>query len=74
MKSSGYRVGFAEADDDTGEDDLGADHQEVDQTGHADNDPAPAPLGIVVLEDAGYPPLPVHGAVGHHTVFSVLEV
>ena len=29
MESPGDCVGFAEADDDTGEDDLGANHQEV---------------------------------------------
>ena len=49
MESPGHGVGFAEADDDTGEDNLGSNHQEVNQTGDTDNDPAPASLRIIML-------------------------
>ena len=48
------------------EDDL---DQEDDQEQHE----APASFGVVVLEDAGDPPLPVHAGVGHHAVLGVLD-
>ena len=47
------------------DDDL--DHDD----GQEEDDP-PASLRVVVLEDAGDPLLPVHCAVGHHAVLSVL--
>ena len=48
------------------DDDL--DHDD----GQDEYDP-PASLWVVVLEDAGDPPLPVHGAVGHNAVLSLLK-
>ena len=47
------------------DDDL--DHDDSQEQNHA-----PASLWVVVLEDAGDPLFPVHGAVGHHTVLCLL--
>ena len=46
---------------------------DLDQHHGKEEDDAPAALRVVVLEDARYPPLPVHRTAGHHTVLSVLH-
>ena len=58
------------------EDSVGEEEAVDDDLDHDDGqdeyDP-PASLWVVVLEDAGDPPLPVHGAVGHNAVLSLLK-
>ena len=49
LKPPGDRVGLPEADDDWGEDDLRAEDEDVDHGGHAEDDPAPASLGVIML-------------------------
>ena len=44
-----HGVGLPEADDDGGEDGLGAEDEAVDEAGDEDHYPAPASLGVVVL-------------------------
>ena len=45
---------------------------DLDHDDSQEQDHPPASLWVVVLEDAGDPLLPVHCAVGHHAVLSVL--
>ena len=69
-----HGVGLAEADDDGGEDGLGAEDETVDEAGDEDHHPSPASLGVVVLLESpqlsqlllvsrgrGSPHLPVTG-------------
>ena len=49
MKTPRDRVWLPEADDDGGEDNLRAEDEDVDHGGHAEDDPAPASLGVIML-------------------------
>ena len=40
---------------------------------HQQQDDAPASLRVIMLEDAGNPPLPVRGTVGYHTIIFCLS-
>ena len=52
---------------------LEARGEDLHQHGARGDDPAPAALGVIMLEDARNAPLPVHTGVGHHTVLSLLR-
>ena len=65
LEPPGHGAGLAEADDDGGEDDLGAEDEAVHEAADGEHHPAPPALGIVVLlQSPQLPQLLVGGRLG----------